>query len=171
MSDVVLFGESTLTLEDVWDIAHRVREARLSTNDEAVTRITRSAAFVDAAVRRGDTVYGVTTGYGDSCETNIPPDLVAELPLHLTRYHRCGTGAVLNAPQTRAVMAARLSSLVQGWSGVTPELIELLAEMLRRDILPRIPSEGSVGASGDLTPLSYVAGCLAGEARVQYRGE
>jgi histidine ammonia-lyase len=171
MSEVVLFGESTLTLEDVWDIAHRVREARLSTNDEAVTRLTRSAAFVDAAIRRGDTVYGVTTGYGDSCETNIPPDLVAELPLHLTRYHRCGTGAVLNAPQTRAVMAARLSSLVQGWSGVTPELVELLVEMLRRDILPRVPSEGSVGASGDLTPLSYVAGCLAGEARVQYRGE
>jgi histidine ammonia-lyase len=171
MSDVVFFGEAALTLEDVWDIAHRVREPRLFANEMVVTRIARSAAFVDAAIRRGEIIYGVTTGYGDSCETNVPADLVAELPLHLTRYHRCGTGSVLNAPQTRAVIAARLSSLVQGWSGVTLDLVQLLTEMLRRDILPRIPSEGSVGASGDLTPLSYVAACLAGEGTVRYRGE
>jgi len=170
MSDVV-FGEAALTLEDVWDVAHLIRMSSISASDVVVTRIARSAAFVDAAIRRGETVYGVTTGYGDSCETNVPADLVAELPLHLTRYHRCGTGNVLNEAQTRAVMAARLSSLVQGWSGVTPDLVQLLADMLRRDILPRIPAEGSVGASGDLTPLSYVAACLAGEGVVLYRGE
>lgn len=171
MTDAVVFGETALTLEDVWDVAHRVRKPHLSQSDEVGTRIARSAAFVDAAIRRGDVIYGVTTGYGDSCETKVPAELIAELPLHLTRYHRCGTGDILDEPQTRAVMAARLSSLVQGWSGVTPDLVKLLAEMLTRDILPRIPAEGSVGASGDLTPLSYVAAALAGEGEVLHRGE
>ncbi|MGD0143618.1 MAG: aromatic amino acid ammonia-lyase [Rhizomicrobium sp.] len=171
MNNPVVFGETALTLEDVWDVAHRVREPLLSADDRVTTRIARSAAFVDAAIRRSDVIYGVTTGYGDSCETKVPDELVAELPLHLTRYHRCGTGNILDEAQTRAVMAVRLSSLMQGWSGVTLDLVQLLTEMLRRDILPRIPAEGSVGASGDLTPLSYLAASLAGEGGVLYRGE
>ena len=135
-------------------------------------RVTRSAAIVDEAIRRGDVIYGVNTGYGDSCDVSVPPDLIDELPIHLTRgYHRCGTGQILNDQQTRAVMAVRLSGLVHGWSGVSVELVRLLSDMLRRDILPRIPSEGSVGASGDLTPLSYIAGALAGERDVLYRGK
>ncbi|HEX4081055.1 MAG TPA: aromatic amino acid ammonia-lyase [Rhizomicrobium sp.] len=171
MSEPILFGEAALTLEDVWDIAWCVREPRLSCRADIRERIVNSAAHVDEAIRAGKVIYGVTTGYGDSCQTRIPPELIDELPLHLTRYHRCGTGRILSAPETRAVMTVRLCSLMQGWSGVTPELVALLAEMLRRDILPRIPAEGSVGASGDLTPLSYVAACLAGESVVRYRGE
>jgi len=171
MTDPVVFGETSLTLEDVWDIAYRVRTPLLSESDPVITRIARSAGYVDAAIRRGDVIYGVTTGYGDSCETKVPAALIAELPLHLTRYHRCGTGNILGEEQTRAVMAVRHASLVQGRSGETLGLVELLAQMLRRDILPRIPAEGSVGASGDLTPLSYVAAALAGESEVLYRGE
>ncbi|HWY14490.1 MAG TPA: aromatic amino acid ammonia-lyase [Rhizomicrobium sp.] len=171
MNPDILLGEAPVTLEDVWDIAHGIRAPRLSARADVRERIANSAAHVDEAIRSGRVIYGVTTGYGDSCETKVPPELIQELPLHLTRYHRCGTGRILSAPETRAVMAVRLASLMQGWSGVTPALVELLAEMLRRDVLPRIPAEGSVGASGDLTPLAYVAACLAGESVVQYRGD
>ncbi len=171
MKGVVWFGETALTLEDVWDIARCVRTPRLSEQEDVRARIARSAGFVEDTIRRGGVIYGVTTGYGDSCETEIPPTLIHELPLHLTRYHRCGMGRFLSVEETRAVMAVRLSSLVQGWSGVTLDLVQLLADMLRLDILPLIPAEGSVGASGDLTPLSYVAGSLAGEGTVRFRGE
>jgi histidine ammonia-lyase len=171
MSDIVLVGEAPLTLEDVWDIAHCAREPSLSRRADVRERIARSADFVEDATRTGRVIYGVTTGYGDSCETGIPPELVAELPLHLTRYHRCGMGRIFDERETRAVMTVRLASLMLGWSGVTEPLLALLAAMLRSDILPCIPAEGSVGASGDLTPLSYVAAALAGEGLVKYGGE
>jgi histidine ammonia-lyase len=171
MTDSVWFGETHLTLEDIWDVARRERAPRLSESAEFRERIERSAEFVNRTIRNGGVIYGITTGYGDSCETEIPPVLIEELPIHLTRYHRCGMGRLLSSQETRAVMAVRLSSLVQGWSGVSPALVQLLADMLRFDILPLIPAEGSVGASGDLTPLSYVAASLAGEGRVRYRNE
>jgi histidine ammonia-lyase len=171
MTGIVWFGEAALALEDIWDVARRVREPRLSERSDVRAHIARSAAAVEDTIRRGGVIYGVTTGYGDSCETTIPAALIAELPIHLTRYHRCGTGRILSDEETRAVMAVRLCSLVQGWSGVTLDLVQLLADMLRLDILPQIPAEGSVGASGDLTPLSYLAASLAGEGIVRVRGE
>ncbi len=169
MTGPVVFGEGALTLEDVFAVARREREPRLAPS--VLARMAKSAAVVEATIKRGQVIYGVTTGYGDSCETEIPAALIEELPLHLSRYHRCGTGRILTDEETRATLAVRLSSLVQGWSGVTPELVRLLADMLRLDILPCIPAEGSVGASGDLTPLAYVAGCLAGEGTVRFGGK
>lgn len=171
MTGIVRFGEAALTVEDVWDVARRVREPRLSDSPEVVQRIARSAAIVEETIRRGSTIYGVTTGYGDSCETTIPPELIHELPVHLARYHRCGMGRILSDEETRAVMAVRLSSLMQGWSGVSLDLVRLLADMLRLDILPLIPAEGSVGASGDLTPLAYLTASLTGEGKVRVAGE
>lgn len=163
------FGARDLTLEEVWRIAHGETQGRVS--EAALARVRRSAQHVDDALARDGEIYGVTTGYGDSCTTEVPPELVAELPLHLTRFHGCGTGRILTPVETRAVMAVRLAALLRGWSGVSVELVTLLSEMLRQDILPLIPAEGSVGASGDLTPLSYIAGALAGEREVLYRGE
>ena len=171
MTGTVPFGEGALTLEDIWDVARGTREPRLSTRTDVRERIMRSSAFVDETIRRGDVIYGVTTGYGDSCETGIPTELIKELPIHLTRYHRCGAGRILTDEETRSTMAVRLSSLVQGWSGVSLDLVQLLADMLRLGVLPPIPAEGSVGASGDLTPLSYVAAALAGEGNVRFRGK
>jgi histidine ammonia-lyase len=171
MTDIVWLGEAALSIEDVGDIAKRARVLRLSEKAEVTGRIARSASAVEKTIARGGVIYGVTTGYGDSCETSVPADLVAELPIHLARYHRCGTGRILSDEETRAVMVVRLSSLVQGWSGVTLELVQLLTDMLRLDILPIIPAEGSVGASGDLTPLSYIAASLIGEGRVRFRGQ
>ncbi len=170
MTNIVQFGEATLTIEDIWEVAKGEREPRLSTRSDVRERIARSSAFVEEIIRRGEVIYGVTTGYGDSCETAVPMVLVDQLPIHLTRYHRCGTGRILSDEETRAVMAVRLSSLVQGWSGVTLDLVQLLADMLRLGVLPPIPAEGSVGASGDLTPLSYVAAGLAGEGSMRFHG-
>src|SRR6185436_11890449 len=106
----------------------------------------------------------------DSCTVVIPPALVAELPHHLYTYHGCGAGRFLTPEETRAVLAVRLASLAQGVSGVSVALLEQIERLLVHDILPLIPAEGSVGASGDLTPLSYVAAVLCGEREVQMDG-
>ncbi len=171
MTGIVWFGEEHLTLDRVWDIAQLRCEVRLSAEQGVLDRIARSADIVEKTIAAGGVIYGVTTGYGDSCETEVPPDLMRALPLHLTRYHRCGLGRMLSPEETRAVLATRLCNLMLGWSGVSVELVQLLADMLRLDILPLIPAEGSVGASGDLTPLSYVAASLAGEGTVRFGAE
>ncbi len=165
------FGADRLTSAAVESLAYRRFPARLSRDSAAIARIQRSAEHVRKLLATEGKIYGVTTGYGDSVTREVPPHLVAELPLHLSRFHGCGTGRILGPEETRAVLAVRLSTLVLGWSGVSLELVELLSQMLARDILPLIPAEGSVGASGDLTPLSYIAGALAGERQVLHNGE
>lgn len=170
MTGEVIFGGRDLTIGEVQALATREATARLSDDPAFRESIARSAAHVAETLARDGVIYGVTTGYGDSVTTPVPLDLVQELPLHLTRFHGVGTGRILAPEETRAVMAVRLASLVRGWSGASLELVHLLCEMLRHDILPLIPAEGSVGASGDLTPLSYIAGALAGERRVVFNG-
>ena len=165
-----VFGVRPLTLEDVGAIAARHVDVALNTDADFRARIQSSANYVDQTLARDGVIYGVTTGYGDSCTTGVPDALVKALPLHLTRFHGVGLGRILSAEETRAVMAVRLSSLVHGWSGVSIELVDLLTNMLRLDILPMIPAEGSVGASGDLTPLSYIAAALVGERMVRFEG-
>lgn len=167
----VQFDRNRLSIEDVVDIAHQRAQVGLSHDPEFRAAITRGAEFLDRLLREDGTIYGVTTGYGDSCTVNVPPDLVAELPHHLYTYHGCGLGQYLSPAQTRAVMAARLASLSKGFSGVSIELLEQIAHLLKADLLPLIPSEGSVGASGDLTPLSYLAAVLCGEREVSRNGQ
>lgn len=168
---VVLFGSVPLTIEDVVDLAHRRARAELSSDPVFRADIQQGADFVERVLREDGVIYGVTTGYGDSCTVIVPPELVAELPEQLYTYHGCGLGAHLTPPQTRAVLATRLVSLAQGFSGVSIALLEQLTALLQHDILPLIPAEGSVGASGDLTPLSYVAAVMCGNRDVMYRGE
>ncbi|MCX7564282.1 aromatic amino acid ammonia-lyase [Xanthomonadaceae bacterium XH05] len=166
----VIFGGMPLTIEDVTALSRRERPAQLCVDPAFRARITRGAAFLDRLLDTEGVIYGVTTGYGDSCTVNIPPELVAELPHHLFAYHGCGLGRFLDKQETRAVLTARLTSLAQGMSGVSVELLEGLEAFIRHDILPLIPAEGSVGASGDLTPLSYVAAALCGEREVIHGG-
>ena len=162
----VRFDQSRLTIEDVVSIANRIAHASLSNDPLFCAMITRGADFLDKLLREDGTIYGVTTGYGDSCTVTVPPDLVDELPHHLYTYHGCGLGAYFTPEQTRAVMAVRLASLCKGYSGVSFGLLEQIVRLLDTDLLPLIPSEGSVGASGDLTPLSYLAAVLCGEREV-----
>lgn len=164
------FGPSHLTIDDIVALARQRVDVRLSPDANFRARITRGAEFLDRLLQDDGVVYGVTTGYGDSCTVAIPRELLGELPHHLVAYHGCGLGRFLDPDETRAVLAARLASLCVGMSGVSLGLLEGLEALLQHDILPLIPAEGSVGASGDLTPLSYVAAVLCGEREVMHHG-
>ena len=158
-----------LTIEDVVAVAHGAR-VKLSVEPAFAARIDKGAAFLERLLADNGTVYGVNTGYGDSCTVTVPPHLVSELPLHLTRYHGCGLGEHLDAEAVLGVLICRLNSLAQGYSAVRWVLLEQLVHLINHRILPLIPAEGSVGASGDLTPLSYVAAALVGERDVIHDG-
>jgi len=167
----VTFGEAPLAIEDILTLSQRRARPLLQADAEYRERITRGARFLDTLLDKEGVIYGVTTGYGDSCVVAVPLEHVEALPRHLYTFHGCGLGQLLDAPATRAVLAARLRSLSHGMSGVRLALLERLRDFLAHDILPLIPEEGSVGASGDLTPLSYVAATLSGERDVMYKGE
>jgi len=167
----VRFDGQRLRIEDIVALARRECAPELSQQPAFCARIQAGADFVARLLAEDGVIYGVTTGYGDSCTVVIPPALVAELPRHLYTYHGCGAGVVLGEQETRAVLATRLNSLAQGVSGVSLDLLRQIEALLRHDVLPLIPSEGSVGASGDLTPLSYLAAVLCGEREVLWRGE
>lgn len=166
----LLFGAHRVSIEDIIAVAHRECTVGLSDDPAFTEKIARTSREIGKRLSEDGVVYGVTTGYGDSCTTPVPEKLIPELPIHLTRFHGCGMGRTLSAVETRSVMGVRLSSLVQGWSAVSIELLQLLADMITEDLLPIIPAEGSVGASGDLTPLSYLAGAMAGERDVLFKG-
>jgi histidine ammonia-lyase len=171
LKDKVIFDGQPLTIEDVCLLARRQSICELSKDDHFIRRIDKGAQFIDTLLKEEGFVYGVTTGYGDSCTVPVPLHLVEALPRHLYTFHGCGLGSHFDAEQTRAILAARLNSLAQGFSGVRYRLQQQLAALLKHDILPLIPQEGSVGASGDLTPLSYVAAVLAGERDVLYQDQ
>ncbi|MGF6643512.1 HAL/PAL/TAL family ammonia-lyase [Paraburkholderia sp. GAS82] len=166
----ITIGGRRLTIEEVVAIAQQRAPVALSTDPAWRDRIARGADFLRRHLAAGATVYGVNTGYGDACVVDVPMELVEALPLQLTRYHGCGMGRHLDDDETLAVIAARLNSLAYGFSGVRPVLLERVADLINHRVLPRIPAEGSVGASGDLTPLSYVAAALVGEREVLFRG-
>ena len=170
-SNKIFFNNQRLSIEDITAIAHGKKIAELDCKQSYRSRITRGSDFLDQLLREDGAIYGVTTGYGDSCTVEIPTNLVDQLPQHLYTFHGCGLGNILSAEAGRAVLATRLASLTKGYSGVSIELLEQLIRLLQEDIIPMIPEEGSVGASGDLTPLSYVAAVLCGERDVWYQGE
>ena len=167
----ILGGTKKWTVSDIVDIAKGKKLVVLSTNKKWRSKLQESAAFLDRYWRDGNTIYGVTTGYGDSCNVAVPSHLVEELPIHLTRFHGCGLGNIFNEEAAAAILATRLSSLAQGYSGVRIKLLQQLVSLINLKVLPVIPEEGSVGASGDLTPLSYVAAVVMGERDVWYDGE
>ncbi|MFO0597178.1 MAG: aromatic amino acid ammonia-lyase [Myxococcaceae bacterium] len=166
MPQLISFDGHRLRVEDVTALSRREAEARLSHDERFLARIEAGAAHVARTLAEKGVIYGVTTGYGDSVTVPVPHELVPELGHRLFTYHGVGLGPAFDAPQTRAILAARLQSLVQGLSGTSLGLLRQLETLLRDDLLPVIPSEGSVGASGDLTPLSYVAAVLCGEREV-----
>ncbi|WP_261858827.1 HAL/PAL/TAL family ammonia-lyase [Photobacterium sanguinicancri] len=170
MNKTITFGAERLTIEDVVAISNGAN-AELNNSAAFNDKIDRGVAFLERLLKEEGVIYGVTTGYGDSCTVAIPTDLVDELPLNLTRFHGCGLGEDLDKQQARAVLATRLCSLAQGVSGVSHDLLNQIVTLVNKDIAPRIPQEGSVGASGDLTPLSYLAAALIGEREVLYKGE
>lgn len=169
--DPIVFGQQALTIEDINAIALQGAPVALNGDDSFRTKIDKGTRFLDNLLAEDGVIYGVTTGYGDSCTVTVPMSLVNELPHHLVRYHGCGMGKYFDRQAGRAILAARLCSLSQGYSGVSWTMLKQLERLINHDIVPLIPEEGSVGASGDLTPLSYVASALLGERQVIYKGQ
>ena len=165
----VIVGGRRLSLNDVCEVS---RGGTLALEEGASfrQRINRGAEQLAAIIASGQPVYGVSTGYGDSCTVEIPQEVLEQLPAHLVRYHGCGLGDYFDEPTTIAILVTRLNSLATGFSGVRMALLSQLEALIRHRIAPLIPEEGSVGASGDLTPLSYVAAAMMGEREVSYQG-
>jgi histidine ammonia-lyase len=155
---LLLTGEH-LELEDVWDVATGGRTAEL--HDGARERMTAARTFVET--HRREHTYGVNTGFGRFVSETIPDDRVEELQLRLLRSHACGVGDPYPREVVRAAMLLRANTLAKGYSGARAVVVDLLLGLLQRDVVPRVPSRGSVGASGDLAPLAHLALPLVGE--------
>jgi len=157
-----------LTLADVVDVARRARPVSLC--DTARDRVLVSRAYIERIVAEGRVVYGVTTGFGKLANVKIAPEDVQQLQRNLIVSHAMGVGEPLSTEVVRAMLLLRAQSLAQGFSGIRVEVITLLLELLNRGVHPVIPSQGSVGASGDLAPLAHMALTLIGEGEAEYQG-
>src|SRR5256884_8794425 len=160
LAPVELDGHS-LSISDVVAVAGQ--RAPVKVAKAALQGMVASRRTVEAAVARGDTVYGVTTGFGKLAHVRIPAGRARQLQLNLIRSHASGVGDPLSEEAVRAMMLLRANVLVRGTSGVRPALPELIVAMLNKRVHPRVPSQGSVGASGDLAPLAHLALALIGE--------
>lgn len=160
-----------LTIEDICTVASGEVSVKLSDDPDFLSQIRNGRFALEKLKAREQIIYGVTTGVGDSCTTIIPGDQSDDFAHNLLRFHGCGMGEYLDVETCRAVLIVRLTSLKSGFSAVRVDLLAFLTDLLQRDIIPRIPAEGSVGASGDLTPLSYIAATVVGEREVYYRGQ
>eukprot|EP00052_Salpingoeca_macrocollata_P001204 m.24375 g.24375 ORF g.24375 m.24375 type:complete len:541 (-) comp11190_c0_seq1:25-1647(-) len=167
MCEVVLDGES-LTIQDL----HKIAEgAKVAIAPRCWTEMARSEAVVREAVEKDKIVYGVTTGFGHLARTAVKPSKAAELQRNLILSHAAGVGEPFSIEQVRAALVLRINSLIKGISGVRRCTVELMVDFLNRGITPYVPQQGSVGASGDLAPLSHMAMTLLGEGKVYYKGD
>jgi histidine ammonia-lyase len=152
---------SDLTLEAVREVAVEHRAVLLL--PEAREAVNRARAVVDALVAENRVSYAITTGVGKLADVRIAGEQIRELQLNLVRSHAAGVGEPLSAVETRAMMLLRANSLSKGHSGVRGAVVDTICEMLNRGVTPMVPSQGSVGASGDLAPLAHLALALIGE--------
>lgn len=158
-----------LSLQQVVDVANGREQVALS--PKARARIEQSRRVVEQIVAEGRTVYGVNTGFGRLSDVSIEPSQLRELQLNLVRSHGCGLGAPLSEAEARAMLLMRANVLATGYSGARSLLIDTLIAMIESGVVPVIPEKGSVGASGDLAPLSHLALTLIGEGEAFYKGE
>ena len=168
-SDAIRLGEPF----GLDDLARVARGAPVTFGREARERVKAARAVVDRLAAAGDeapNVYGVNTGFGALAETRIAAEQVRKLQQNLVRSHACGVGPALSAEVVRAMMALRAQTIAMGCSGARPEVVDLLVAMLDRGVIPRVPAQGSVGASGDLAPLAHLALVLIGEGEAEHEG-
>lgn len=166
--DVVLDGQS-LRLADLEVMARAETRVRLA--DTVPPLVARSRAVVDDLVARGETVYGLNTGFGRLVSERIGSDEIQALQRNLVRSHSAGVGELLPDATVRVMMGLRVNALARGFSGVRLVVLERLLDYLQHDLLPEVPSRGSVGSSGDLAPLSHIALGLLGEGWCHFQGQ
>jgi histidine ammonia-lyase len=158
-----------LVLENVWKVAHGNEKVEL--DPTAGRAVVESRAYIEDQVKGGEIIYGVNTGFGAFSSVQISPADIVKLQKNLIRSHSSGVGEPFTKEQSRAIMLLRANALARGHSGVRFTVIEKILEFLKLDIVPVIPQQGSVGASGDLAPLSHLALALIGEGEVWLDGK
>jgi histidine ammonia-lyase len=162
--ECILDGRS-LTIDHVIRVA-RDPSVRIALNPEARQSLHESRRLVEHAIQSGQTIYGINTGFGKLANVRVPPDQLEQLQVNLIRSHASGVGSPLAPAAVRALMLLRANVLLRPTSGVRPELVEALIALLNAGVLPIVPEQGSVGASGDLAPLSHIGLALMGEGYV-----
>ena len=167
MNTVPIDGEH-LTLDQLFEAAQGGAAAEVT--PAARERMKASRAVIERVIQSGATVYGVNTGFGKLAYVRISGEQIEQLQLNLVRSHACGVGPALSETETRAMLLLRANAIAKGFSGVRPVLAETLCAMLNAGLHPVIPSQGSVGASGDLAPLAHLALVAIGEGEAIYRG-
>ncbi|HTQ95715.1 MAG TPA: histidine ammonia-lyase [Candidatus Acidoferrum sp.] len=158
-----------LTFAQLYAVA--LQHEQVSLAPDAIARMKSSRAVVDKLVADGQTAYGINTGFGKLASVRISSEQVRQLQLNLVRSHACGVGVPLSEAETRAMILLRANALAKGLSGVRPVVVETLCAMLNNGVHPVIPSQGSVGASGDLAPLAHLAAVAIGEGEAILQGE
>ncbi len=159
----------TLTIEKLWQGSSNRLKFGLS--DRAVAAVDASRAFVDKLAGQDRAVYGINTGYGPLSHTRIADEDVKQHQLNLLHHLSVGQGPLFDEQHSRAIMIARANALARGFSGIRRETLELLIECANKNIIPEIPTQGSVGASGDLVPLAHMARLLVGLGHARYNNE
>ena len=165
----VLLTGNDLTFPQLYAVAFQHEPVSLS--PDAVARMKESRAVVDKLLAEGQTAYGINTGFGKLASVRISSEQVRQLQINLVRSHACGVGTALSEAETRGMILLRANALAKGLSGIRPVVVETLCAMLNHDIHPVIPSQGSVGASGDLAPLAHLAQVVIGEGEAIYKNE
>ncbi len=165
----IALSGNDLTFEQLYGVALRGEGVSLAAS--AMERMKASRAVVDRLVASGKTAYGINTGFGKLASVRISAEQVRQLHVNLVRSHACGVGTPLSEAETRAMMLLRANALAKGLSGVRPMVVETLCAMLNAKVHPVIPSQGSVGASGDLAPLAHLAQVVIGEGRAALKGK
>lgn len=166
---IAIDGE-TLTLGSLFQLAFGNADYRGEIPAAARERLLASRMVIERLTESETAVYGVNTGFGKLASTRISHDEIRHVQLNLVRSHACGVGEPLSAHETRAMLVLRANALAKGFSGVRPIVAETLVAMLNRNVLPVIPSQGSVGASGDLAPLAHLALVAIGEGEASFGG-
>ncbi len=160
MTNIVELDGHRLTVPALAAIARREHSCRLA--EPARRRMDASRSLVEKLAAQPRAIYGINTGFGPLSATRVPPADLEQHQLNLLHHLSVAQGPLFSATETRAIMAARANALARGFSGIRPEVADLLLECLNRDLLPEIPCEGSVGASGDLAPLAHMSRLLVG---------
>lgn len=166
----LLINGAQIPVQHIVEAARGAARVEIHADQKFISHINVSRNILARALEQDLPVYGVTTGFGKCCGKRMISEVAQKNGLNLIRFHGCGTGKPFNEAETRAAMVCRLICFSRGYSGVSFDLMQKIAELLNAGITPVVPSEGSVGASGDLTPMSYVAAALMGERNVFYRG-
>ena len=164
-----IYGIDTFTIADVMAILENPKHAKL--NKEAIERILKSQKNVREIVESERTVYGINTGFGPLCDVKISEEETAQLQYNLIISHAVGVGKPIAKELSKVMMISKIHALSKGFSGVSLEVIERLIFMLEEDIIPVVPEQGSVGASGDLAPLAHLVLPLLGLGKVWQNNE